>query len=488
MMKERIVESFHSLRTGNKPTRMQIVKWLLVGGGIVIIIAIYKTLKKIKVIQAKPKAIKNSNIDTSKAKTLKDNEYDVAIVGAGASGSTAAYYLAQYGYKVLLLEQKHFPRERIGGNTITPKSQKHLKEMGVIEELVKENKVKILETIGMNGPFGHCAQTKVGKQENQMISVKRVHLDEKIARAAERKGAHLKEGHDVIKVSRNFVGHKGWAIVANHTPLNTEETKQVKFFATVLICADGSLSKTATSLKLVTDEPQAVVSNIYIQEHNFQTDAITIYQRQLLPGYCTINKYADGDISLSTYIIPGGKTKKEDLAKVHENNITKDSFITSAIGTKATIEEMNTTYLRVGGIEKSFADNVLVIGSAAGMLNPLTGEGIHYSLDSAKIAADVVGEALRIGDVTKNKLKQYQDIWEYNFGSDFYLSALLSKLIAKHPVLIGAITSLANKKGEKFLTGYNNATIGGRSKAWFITPTVAFSILLEIIKLSVFRK
>ena len=58
-------------------------------------------------------------------------EADVIVVGAGPSGSTTAYYLAQAGLNVLLLEKSRFPREKVCGDGLTPRAVKALVAMGV---------------------------------------------------------------------------------------------------------------------------------------------------------------------------------------------------------------------------------------------------------------------------------------------------------------------------------------------------------------------
>ena len=52
----------------------------------------------------------------------KPTLYDVVIVGAGPSGSACAYWLAQAGWSVCLIEKKHFPREKTCGDGLTPRS------------------------------------------------------------------------------------------------------------------------------------------------------------------------------------------------------------------------------------------------------------------------------------------------------------------------------------------------------------------------------
>ena len=55
----------------------------------------------------------------------------VIVVGAGPSGATTAYYLAQAGLNVLVLEKARFPRDKVCGDGLTPRAVKTLVNMGV---------------------------------------------------------------------------------------------------------------------------------------------------------------------------------------------------------------------------------------------------------------------------------------------------------------------------------------------------------------------
>ena len=375
-----------------KPSKQALIKWLLFSGGILILIYVYKASGIGKLFRKKPRAIRDPNINSthrSKQSTLKENEYDVCIVGAGPSGATCAYYLAKFGYKVLVLEQKYFPREKTCGDGCTAKTLAYLKEMGVLQELEKEGKVASMGSGGIVGPNGlsfiensGATIEKISGDNNWTPkAIKRIHMDEKVARACQKMGADLKEGMDVTKVSRNFVGLKGWSIVANHTPKEDGETKQVKFLASVLVCADGAPSKLATSLKMVNEEPQGISSRVYVSNHKMETNCIIFYPKPVLPGYCSMFCHSDGDVSLCTYIVPGGKPTKDDLGKLHEYCTTEDPLITKALGPNPQWQQMKAAYLRLGGISNSYGDNILVIGDACGLINPMTGEGIHYAMD-----------------------------------------------------------------------------------------------------------
>lgn len=76
--------------------------------------------------------------------------------------------------------------------------------------------------------------------------------------------------------------------------------------------------------------------------------------------------------------------------------------------------------LRIGGEETTFADHLLVIGDAAGFTDPMTGEGIHTAMDSGRMAANVIEDALTVGNFDAAIMEEYQNRWLNAWGTDFY--------------------------------------------------------------------
>ena len=74
--------------------------------------------------------------------------------------------------------------------------------------------------------------------------------------------------------------------------------------------------------------------------------------------------------------------QESDLKRLHEGAIKSDPFISSALGPKAEIERMKAAALRLGGqgLKTTFDNHLLIIGDAAGHIDPLTGEGIHTAM------------------------------------------------------------------------------------------------------------
>ena len=105
--------------------------------------------------------------------------FDVAIVGAGPSGSTCAYYLAKAGKRALLLEKKQFPRDKLCGDAVCTNAQTHLRRMGVLQEILAEKKGHWAEVGGLVSPRGisFIANSATHTNGSLVIAIKRIVLD-----------------------------------------------------------------------------------------------------------------------------------------------------------------------------------------------------------------------------------------------------------------------------------------------------------------------
>ena len=127
--------------------------------------------------------------------------YDVAIVGAGPAGATCAWYLAQHDIEVLLLEKAKFPRDKFCGDAVIPRAQRHLRRMGVLQQLIDAGECLFTTSGGFVSPAGiECLSDSAENPSGTPMSVKRIIMDERIARAAQSVGAELVEEAAVDKV------------------------------------------------------------------------------------------------------------------------------------------------------------------------------------------------------------------------------------------------------------------------------------------------
>jgi flavin-dependent dehydrogenase len=137
-------------------------------------------------------------------------------------------------------------------------------------------------------------------------------------------------------------------------------------------------------------------------------------------GYAALFRHPNDEVNYCVYIIPGNpQVTNDNLAHWHEFLMKKDPNITKALGNNYKIERMKAASLRLGGEPLTYSDHMLVIGDAAGMIDPMTGEGIHHAMEGGKIAAEFLGKAFEMGNFSKEVMKGYQDRWMRQFGNDY---------------------------------------------------------------------
>jgi len=436
--------------------------------------------------------IRGKRIADYKKANVESTIYDVAIVGAGPSGSTLAYYMCRNGGndKVLLLDKKKFPREKYCGDAVCTLAQKHLKEMGVLQEIVAEKKGHFAQAGGFVSPGGYSYIGNSAVELNlesggTAIAIKRIVMDEKIAKAAHRAGALLTENTNVE--SAVFNKETGlWKVDCKYSAEEGEEGVPVTYYARVLVCADGAGSGMGTKLGYINEPPQGICSRAYVKDNTlFKVDGCVFYVPQLLPGYCAIFREANNELNFCTYIIPGGPAKNEDLPRLHDDIMKNDPYVSACLGPNPNIERMRSAGLRLGGISKSFDDHLLIIGDAAGFIDPLTGEGIQYAMQSGFLASQVLVDCLKKGDVSAAALKKYQRKWYSEWGLEFRLSMKVSIFLYKFPIVLDSTVNLIKKRGAKFFADWAEVMTGSKSKSYFLRPDIWPFVLIEIAAQSV---
>lgn len=233
--------------------------------------------------------------------TLPADAYDAAIVGGGPSGSTCGYYMARGGAKVAVLEKETFPRDKYCGDAVCTPAIRILDEMGVMKELIENNEAHFADAGGFVSPSGisYIGASKEKLGQAACCAVKRINLDIRIAKNAQRNGADLKENFEVVTAT--FDKNEGlWTVTA---------ASGAVVRARVLVCADGATSRLATKLGYCTEPPKGVCSRAFVEggTHNTNFDGVCFYPRWSLPGYAAIFRHPNDELNYCYYLIPCGK-------------------------------------------------------------------------------------------------------------------------------------------------------------------------------------
>jgi menaquinone-9 beta-reductase len=365
------------------------------------------------------------------------DDADVIVVGAGPSGATTAYYLAQAGVDVLLLEKARFPREKVCGDGLTPRAVRSLIAMGVdTSPEAGWLRNKGLRVIGA-GMRLELDWPDLDAFPGYGLVRPRADFDEILARRAQAAGAKLLEEVSVTGPVRDDRTGQ----VVGVTAKEAKEGAVKAYRARTVVAADGNSSRLAVSLGLHKrdDRPLGVAVRTYFTSPRHDDDYLESWLDlwdgdKLLPGYGWIFGMGDGTSNVGLGLLNTskafGNTDYRELLK---------RWLTNMPAEWGFVEENRTEPVRGAALPMGFNrtpayyQGLLLAGDAAGMVNPFNGEGIAYAMESGEILARVISQALArpTRQETERVLATYPDALRDAYGGYYALGRLFVQLIGK---------------------------------------------------------
>ena len=392
---------------------------------------------------------------------------DVIVVGAGPGGSSVAAYLAMAGLDVLLLEKTHFPREKVCGDGLTPRAVRELVSLGIpLPEDDGWIKNKGLRIIGGGMRLQLDWPDNASFPPYGLVRT-RQDFDDILARHAVTQGAHLREGVNVVAPVRGSNGHI-IGVEAKEMGENGRATgATLSYRAPLVIAADGNSSRLSLAMgrEKREDRPMGVAVRAYYTSPRHDDDYLESWlelwsrdaqgKRVLLPGYGWIFGVGDGTSNVGLGILNTssafGKTDYKEVmrqwvATMPDEWTYNEETITGPIKGAALPMGFNR--------QPHYADGLLLVGDAGGMVNPFNGEGIAYAMESARLAAEVVAQAFaRTDDASRERvLLSYPQVMRDALGGYYTLGRMFAKMIGNPDVMRLAVKyGLPRKTMMQFL-------------------------------------
>ena len=312
---------------------------------------------------------------------------DILVVGAGPAGSSAAAWAARRGLDVMLADAESFPRDKPCGDGLTPRAVAELDALGMSDFLVGRARNLGLRAAG----FGQLLHLRWpgGSLPDYGSAVPRTVLDNAIRAAALASGAVALDGYRSVDVIRDGARVTG---VVFDTPAGRRVVSCQR-----LIVADGARSQTGRLLgrEWHRDTAYGVAARGYIASERSDDPWISSHlelrdaDNEILSGYGWVFPLADGSVNIGVGTLATEKRPADiNLRRLltHYTNARREDWALSG-----EVRAPWSALLPMGGAVSNVAGpNWMLVGDAAGLVNPLNGEGIDYGLETGRLAADML--------------------------------------------------------------------------------------------------
>ena len=380
-----------------------------------------------------------------------DMRADVIVVGAGPAGSSAAYHLTTCGLDVILIERHELGRDKVCGDGLTPSAVRELVRMGVDTSTWQRNMG--LRVIG-GGHRLHIPWPEQASLPSYGLARRRAELDRDLAEHAADAGARLLTG---VTVTGPVTTAAGRVVGVEARP-----TARVAYpgipapavlRAPLVIDAGGVSARLATAVGRHKDErkPLGVAVRAYFRspraEDAWMESRLELWdgpanRSDLLPGYGWLWSVGDGLVNVGL----GSVSSRAATTRVDYRAVFR-RWVASApaswgFGPRTRVGRLSSAALPMAFNRKPhYADGLMLLGDAGGMVSPFNGEGIAQALMSGRLAARAAAcAAARSTAAGREKaLGQYPAALSERLGGYYTLGRVFVSLI-EHPEVMRVCT------------------------------------------------
>jgi menaquinone-9 beta-reductase len=379
---------------------------------------------------------------------VESRSCDVLVVGGGPSGAACAYWLANAGHDVVMVERKRYPREKTCGDGLTPRSVRQLEDMGLTSELAAAGhrysglrSHAFRRTLEMSWP-DHPELPGYG------YVITRKDLDALVADRASKAGAAVWEATEAVEpiVMGGLV--RGALVAPRSYPGVDRNTEPVAIRARYTVVADGANSRFGRSLgtNRNRDYPLGMAIRGYWMSPRHDEPWIDSWldirdkAGHVLPGYGWIFPVGDGRINVGI-----GLLSTFNQWKAVNTTHLLQSFAEYApeswdIRPETACGPPTGGRLPMGmSVGPRTGPTWLVVGDAGGTINPFNGEGIAYAYESGRFAADALHTALDTGDGLA--LQTYERRLADEYGLYFKVARLFVRIIGRPDIMRALVTT-----------------------------------------------
>ncbi len=410
-------------------------------------------------------------------------ETDICIIGAGPGGAATALKLDQLGLSSLILDKATFPRDKICGDALSGKVITVLNRIdpGIVDRFVALGEaidvwgVKFVAPNEKEMDLTFWSKDSNTKDQIPGYVAKRIDFDNFLI--DEVKSKERIDLHEGVKIDQYEKVEDGYII--------SDKSGKFKVKTKILIDSSGAHSSFARKIGGIEMDPRhyaASVRGYYENVTGFEEGNLIElhFIKDFLPGYFWIfplpNGAANVGVGMLTSVISKRKLnlKERMLEIIEENPKFKERFKNAKL-----VDGLKGFGLPLGSKKRILSgDNYMLVGDAASLIDPMTGEGIGNAIYSGVIAAERARDCLNENQFSKEYLKAYDQRVYRVMGKELEISTYFQKTLF-YPSLFNFIASRTsnNKHLREILScAFMDIDLRGRMRNPFFWMKLIFNL------------
>lgn len=373
--------------------------------------------------------------------------FDVAVVGSGPAGALAAYVAAQRGLRVALIDRQTFPRDKTCGDGIGPGAVEVAQRVGLGEIFDGDIPIDSIQVTGPDGAKLEGTIPSIDGKAMQGFVIPRLDFDERLFRHAVKEGAH------------DLTGLKFTGIADSNSKVRTirlqdKDHTERSVSAYLLIGADGAHSAVRKALGAPTVSPKhmGIAMRAYSESNAFQEGGsvgrrlLFEFSRELLPSYGWVFPTGKGLVNIGV----GGplvELQNRGLNPKQLLNGFADSMRNRGIELGSLNDQRAYHLPQFAGMPRLDYPRAVLIGDAASMINPVSGEGIAYGMAAAARLIEILPNNLCDRDALSVALARFDSDFRQKYRPHI-VSSLLAHRMMRSPMWAKMVVRAAQRDPE----------------------------------------
>ena len=351
------------------------------------------------------------------------SDYDVVVAGAGPAGSTTACLLAKGGLRVALLDKARFPREKTCGDGLTPRAIKALQGLEILDKVTAPafrcNRINLRLSETVTFPLD---LSNLNDLPDYILIHPRLLLDQLLLQNAIENGVQ-------------FIGESRVELIeeTGRSDVQVQFTGKNILKAALAVIATGASTKLLKQCGLLRHEPPTnLAARVYFENVDLLDDSIMLFFDGIeLPGYGWVFPTSPTSANIGCGIFMDKQipqiTQLSHLLKTHP-------YLKRILVNAKQVGALKGYPLRTDfRLAHAGKGRILVTGEAVGLVNPITGEGIDYALESAGLVSEAILHGWKTGAAMPNQiLTGYRSALRKKFSYQLALNHLAHKIYFRH--------------------------------------------------------